>query len=159
MKKKLMRSILAVAVIATFFVANLTFAKESEPVQNDMQVIDAEDIGITPIQNIEEEEESEAVLEENEKNFEESEEAVTEEVPEVIPDEPKAEPEEDNEEEIEVPTEPEEHACKIVSCVSFDEDTCEFTLEEWCDICGDGTGRTITREEFDALEVDCDEEF
>ena len=156
MKKRL----LAVAIIATFLIGTFAYAKESEPVQEPMLVIDAEDIGITPIQDIEEKEESEDVLEESEKDYEDVEEAVPEEEEET--EEPVIEAPEGIKEGYESNTfyESDKHTeCEFSHCVSFNEDTGTYTLEEWCTICGEGAGRTITEEELEVLGVETDVEF
>ena len=86
MKKRL----LAVVVIVTFLFGTFAYAKEYDakiPAE-EMQVIDAEDIGISPIQNSEEDEVEEDVLEEFEEDFEESKETESEEIPEAaVPEE------------------------------------------------------------------------
>lgn len=192
MKKKLMRSILAVAVIATFFVANLTFAKESEPVQNDMQVIDAEDIGIKTVET--EVLEDEVMVIEAESEVLDAEPVYEEDVEYEEPEtdheiqEEESEPEETEpkEEEVESPEPPEgmvegyekgvyfypnENDCEIrEECYKCEDDdhiyahsVCMddrgYVLDEWCTICGHGTSKRITDEEFEALGVECDVEF
>lgn len=183
MKKRL----LSVAIIAAFFIANLAVAKEYEPVQEEaMAVIDAEDIGISPIQDIEEDEIEEDVLEEPEEDFEESEEAEPEEDPETEEPEEDEDYEEENEEVTESPAPPEGKVEGYVAGVYFDPncfdcEICEecykceddghiyahsvcmddrgYVLEEWCTICGHGTSKRITDKEFEALGVECDVEF
>lgn len=184
MKKRL----LAVAIIVTFLFGTLAYAQEYDakiPTE-EMQVIAAEDIGITPIHDIEEDEIEEDVLEEPEEDLEEPEEAEPEEVPEMSEPEEEEDYEEENEEVTESPAPPEGKVEGYIAGVYFDPNTvdCEicggecytchddhvyahcvsmdergYILEEWCTVCGHGTEKKITDEEFETLNVDCNVEF
>ena len=165
------KCLLSVAIIVAFLFGTMAFAEELEPVQEDVLVIDAEDIGITPIQNLEEEEIEEDVFDESEEVFEESDEAWEEEIEE--------EETEDFEEETVSPEpqegmvegyeegvyfEPNTFDCEVCgecyTCpddshvyehnVYIDDDN-TYIYEEWCTICGHGTETPIT-EEYELLE-------
>lgn len=46
-----------------------------------------------------------------------------------------------------------------IHCVSYDEDNGHYIYEEWCEICGHGSDKIISNEEFEALGVETDMEF
>ena len=175
MKKRL----LVMAIIVTFLIGTMSFAKESEPVTADeVMVIDAEEIRITPIEYFEETEVEEDAIEESEAEFEEPNESAFEEVPEETEED---EDYENNEEVTESPAPPEGKVEGYVEGIYFDPNTvdCEicggecytchdehvyehcvsiddrgYILEEWCTICGHGTDTVISDEEFEALGVE-----
>lgn len=113
-------------------------SEETVAVETKVEVIDAKDIGIVAnsVDVIEEEVESE---------IEKAPETESEKIQEEIIEETKPEKE---------PVE-----CKITHCVYYDEESGFYVLEEWCDICGDGTETVISDEEFEALGVESDVEF
>ena len=113
-------------------------------VETEVAVVNAEDIGIVA-NEVEVEEEEPDILEETEEEFDEESEVKSEKIPGEIVEETKPEKE---------PAE-----CKITHCVYYDEDSGFYVLEEWCDICGDGTETVISDEEFEALGVESDVEF
>lgn len=182
MKKRL----LSVAILVTFLFGTMSFAKEAEPVQDEVTVIDAEEIGIAPMQDFEEEEIQEDVFEEPEEEFEDSEEEWEEDIQEEEAEDVEEDYEEETEEDVSpeppegmvegyeegVYFEPNTYDCDTCDecytcpedshvyahCISVDEDN-SYILEEWCTICGHGTGKTITGEEFEALGVGLYEEF
>lgn len=46
-----------------------------------------------------------------------------------------------------------------IHCVSYNEDNDSYVYEEWCEVCGHGSDKIISNEEFEALGVDTDMEF
>lgn len=172
MKKRL----LSAAIIVAFLFGTMSFAKEAEPVHiEEMLVIDAEEIGIREYAIGDDFTDDEFVPDLPEDDEEVIEDDVIESDKEFI-DGPE-EPEEDTEETKEEPVvespegmkegyisntfyEEEKHIeCTFVHCVTFDEDIGSYVLEEWCEVCGEGTSNVISDEEFELLGVDSDVEF
>lgn len=145
--------------------------KDKEIISEEVIEINAEDIGIKEINNNLEDEEliEEDVIESNDEFVDES-----------------IKPNIDNEPVTESPTPPEgkvekyivgdysdpnENDCDIdeecydceddshmyVHCVSMENDT--YIYEEWCEVCGHGTEKIITKNEFNTLGVETDVEF
>lgn len=171
MKKRL----LAVAVIVTFLFGTMSFAKESEPVHDEVLKINAEEIGIREYaigDDFTDEEDVPDGPDYEEDEYEEDE-IESEEVFVDEPDEPEVDREETKDEPVvEAPEgmkegyisntfyEPDKHnECSFVHCVTFDEDIGSYVLEKWCEVCGEGTSNVISDEEFELLGVDSDVEF
>lgn len=169
MKKKL----LALSIVLTFNVGTFAYAKDNETLENTViETISAEDIGVEVVKNenvvIEVEDKVDDVsTEKEEKETEVKDEIVLEEETESpMPPEGMVEGYEDG-----IYFEPNCFDCELCEecykcednghiyahCVSLD-GRC-YIYEEWCTICGHGTSKVISNEEFELLGVETDVEF
>lgn len=183
-----MKKIISIIAVLTMVLGLSSVAmadKENEITIEEKAVIAADDIGIKTFA-IGDDFEDEEFIEDESTEEDMDDEVTTEDEDLDVPVEPEEEITETEEPETESPGAPEGMAegyvagtyfepnndeCEIdevcyscendghvfVHCVSYDED--KYVYEEWCEICGHGTGRVISEEEFNELGVDCDVEF